>query len=175
MQAIATVLACGGGAVAAGVYLNFSVRVMPSLDRLATADAGAGAGVGAATAIARMQRFNVTAVQWPFMSAFFGAALGSVYLVVAPPVMRDATLPAVLAGVGGALYLAGFLLTIAFHVPRNNALARLDPATADSTTKWAEYSRPWSAANTVRAVLSVASVVGILTAVGVAGVNESAG
>lgn len=165
--AIATALALGGGTVAAGVYVNFSARVMPGLSMLTAADSG--------EAIARMQGFNDNAVQWPFLSAFFGAAVGSAYLVAAPLVSRDVSATSLLAGVGGVLYLVGFLITIAYNVPRNNLLAALDPTAPESEAIWGLYLREWTAANTVRAGLSVAGAISLLASVGVAAFEKASG
>jgi uncharacterized membrane protein len=59
---------------------------------------------------------------------------------------------AVLLLAGGTLYLVGVIgLTVAYHVPRNDALAALDPASADAAQHWATYLREWTRANHVRA------------------------
>lgn len=134
-------------AVTAGVYLNFTARVMPSLGRLSD-PAG----------IARMQAFNRTAVQPPFMLCFFGAALAGGYLIVR--VARgDRSAADLLLAAGGAAYLAGFLLTIGYNVPLNDRLARLDPHAASSVAVWRGYLRDWTAANSVRAGLSMLACV----------------
>lgn len=40
-------------------------------------------------------------------------------------------------------------MTVAFQVPRNEALARVDP---DNVEYWARYVREWTAGNHVRTV-----------------------
>ena len=61
---------------------------------------------------------------------------------------------------GGLSYLiGGFLLTAAYHVPRNNAIDRLDPTDESSTAKWATYLAEWVPWNHVRALASLASLV----------------
>lgn len=60
--------------------------------------------------------------------------------------------------VGGALYLVGtILLTIAYHVPRNKALARVEPHCADAESPWTRYLSGWTAWNHVRAAAALAA------------------
>jgi uncharacterized membrane protein len=60
--------------------------------------------------------------------------------------------------VGGLLYDAGVvLLTIAYHVPRNDALAALDPNSTEAATHWKRYLTSWTAANHVRTIAPLAS------------------
>jgi uncharacterized membrane protein len=60
--------------------------------------------------------------------------------------------------VGSLLYLVGtVLLTIAYHVPRNDALARVEPHSADAESHWVRYLSGWTAWNHVRAAASIAA------------------
>lgn len=145
---LAVALPCG---VTAAVYANFSLRVMPALGRLPDA-----------TGIARMQQFNRTAVQAPFMTCFFGAAIGSVWLALRA-LRSDHTRAGLLAGAGGGLYLVGFLLTIVYNVPLNERLAR---ATGADVDVWRRYLTVWTRANSVRAVLSGVACLLLLAAIG---------
>lgn len=149
-------------AVTAGVYVNFSARVMPSLGRMPNA-------VG----IARMQGFNKTALQAPFMVCFFGAALASGYLVVRFA-RGDRSVSDLLLAAGGTAYLAGFLLTIGYNVPLNERLAAADPHAASSVGLWRDYLQQWTTANSVRAVLSTAAVGLIVAGLVVGGRGRSA-
>lgn len=144
MRMMAGLLAAGGvtTAVTTIVYTNFSARVMPSL-----------AGLPAAQGISRMQGFNRTAVQPPFMLCFFGSAAVAAVLLVRLA-RGERSLADLLAGAGAVASLAAFVLTIAYHVPRNDALARLDPAAPSSVEAWETYLREWTRANKVRAALS---------------------
>jgi uncharacterized membrane protein len=55
---------------------------------------------------------------------------------------------------GAALYLVGtFGVTMVFNVPRNNALARLEPA--DSVAAWRRYVQEWTWWNHVRTLAAV--------------------
>ena len=133
-----------GSVVAGGVYVNFSARVMPRLAQLTTQEG-----------VATMQQFNRTALQAPFMTVFFGSAALSGWVLVRSLRAPERGLPEVLAASGSVCYLAGFALTIAYNVPRNEALDRLDPSAASTVPVWQTYLQEWTAANTVRAGLSV--------------------
>jgi uncharacterized membrane protein len=57
---------------------------------------------------------------------------------------------------GGVLYLVGSLgLTMAYNVPRNDALARLDPDAPAAQPAWRTYVSEWTAANHLRAAASL--------------------
>lgn len=59
---------------------------------------------------------------------------------------------------GGALYLiGGFLVTVLFNVPRNNALARIAAADPQSARLWSDYLATWTAWNHVRTAASLAA------------------
>ncbi|YAL83200.1 DUF1772 domain-containing protein [Dermacoccaceae bacterium W4C1] len=141
-------------AVTALVYTNFTLRVMPALSRLPE-----GAG------IARMQQFNRTAVQLPFMACFFGAAIGSVVLCWwawrsdAAPLVRSCW------ALAGAAYLFGFALTIGVNVPLNERLARVGHVDGPALALWREYLHRWTAANTVRAFASGAAALAAVAAI----------
>ncbi|GAB3708345.1 anthrone oxygenase family protein [Mariniluteicoccus flavus] len=143
---LTNLFALAASAVVAGVYANFSARVMPRLATLATTEG-----------VATMQGFNRTAVQAPFMIAFFGgAALGA--FQVARFVRGERGLVDTLAAGAGLAHLAAFRLTLAYNVPRNEHLARLSPGSAEAGAYWPVYLREWTGANTVRAVCALAAV-----------------
>jgi uncharacterized membrane protein len=59
---------------------------------------------------------------------------------------------------GSVLYLVGsIVVTMAFNVPRNNALAALAPASAEGAQLWASYLAEWTAWNHVRTIASFAA------------------
>ena len=63
------------------------------------------------------------------------------------------------------LYLGGVVLvTIAFNVPRNDALAAVDADSADGALRWARYVPGWTAWNTVRTVAALASAAALTIA-----------
>ena len=146
------VSACGavGSAVVGGIYTNFSARVMPWLGSLPDAEA-----------IETMQKFNRTAVQVPFTTFFFGTAIASTWTVVHNVRKTDRGIGDQLSAAGGLLYLAGWVLTIVYNVPRNNRLADVVAGTAEGVRVWHMYLDEWTSANSVRAVLSLLGAVGL--------------
>lgn len=136
-----TIVTALGSALVAGVFLGFSTFIMPALAQLP-----------APQGIAAMQSINVMAVRPPFMVFFIGTALLSVATIVVGVADSDAYLIA-----GGALYLIGsFGLTIAYNVPRNDALAAVDPGSPAGAQVWERYLREWVAANHVRTLAGLA-------------------
>lgn len=134
-----TIAAALGSGLAAGVFFAFSTFVMPALGRL-PAERG----------VAAMQAINVAAINPWFMTALFGTAAVCLATIVAALVSWDASYGPYLL-IGGGLYLLGVIgVTMAFNVPRNDALARLDPIEAE--TYWAPYLREWTAWNHVRTI-----------------------
>jgi uncharacterized membrane protein len=144
--ALAVAAAIGAG-LAAGVLFAFSAFVMRALGRLP-----------AAQGISAMQAINKAAPTPLFMTALFGTAMACVALA-ALALSRLGEPQALYMLIGSALYLAGIVLTIAYHVPRNNALALLDPHSSDAAADWARYLTAWTAWNHVRTLTSLASAV----------------
>jgi uncharacterized membrane protein len=107
--------------------------------------------------VAAMQAINVEAVTLAFMVALFGTAVACGALTVFALFAWDERFaPYLLAG--SALYLVGtILLTIAYHVPRNEALARVEPHSADAESHWTRYLSGWTIWNHVRAASSLAA------------------
>lgn len=145
LRALTLAAAIGCGAVG-GVFFGFSGFVMAGLARLP-----------AAQGIAAMQSINVAAVRPAFLSVLLGSAAACVPLAVAGA-RSWGERPAGLLLAGSGLYVVGTVgLTIAYHVPRNDALAALDPASAQAAQHWAGYLREWTAANHVRAAAALAA------------------
>jgi uncharacterized membrane protein len=143
--ALTLVSAVGCGLVA-GVFFAFSAFVMKALDRLPPAQG-----------IAAMQSINVAVINPVFMAAFLGTAASCVLVAIAS-LLRWTESGAVHLLVGSLLYLLGtVLVTIAFNVPRNDALAGVDPASADGSSLWAGYVTSWTAWNTVRSAAALAA------------------
>jgi uncharacterized membrane protein len=98
------------------------------------------------------------------MLPFLGTAAACVFLAVAS--LRAWSRPGsayLLAG--SLLYLIGTLLvTIVFNVPRNNALAAVDPASADGARLWAGYLSSWTAWNHVRGAAALAAAAALTLA-----------
>lgn len=146
----AGILGCG---VVAGVFFAFSGFIMPALERLP-----------APRGTAAMQAINVTAVTPPLMIALFGSAV--VCLAIGVEAVRSWGTPgAGLRLLAALLYLVGGVgVTIIFNVPRNNALAALDPESAQAAAYWATYLREWTTWNSVRALASGLAAVALLGA-----------
>jgi uncharacterized membrane protein len=141
--ALVTAIAC---ALVAGFFFAFSACVMKSLARLP-----------APQGVAAMQSINVVVINPLIMGALFGTALACAVLVVAAFVEWGEPY-AVYLLVGGLLYLVGaILLTIVYHVPRNDALATLDPDEPGAASHWDRYARTWTAWNHARTVLPLAA------------------
>jgi len=133
---LATALGCG---LIAGVFFAFSTFVMPALGRLP-----------APHGIAAMQAINVAAITPSFMAALFGTGLACAILIVGS-LATGPSRGAVYVLLGSLLYLAGaVLVTIVFNVPRNDALAAVDAASAEGASRWGAYLASWTAWNHVR-------------------------
>jgi uncharacterized membrane protein len=110
-----------------------------------------------APGIAAMQSINVMAPTPVFMTALFGT--GVLCLAVAVWALADwdgSYGPWLLAG--SALYLLGPVgVTMGYNVPRNNALAGVDPTHADAEALWRRYVTEWMRGNHVRVLAGVAA------------------
>ncbi len=149
---VVLVAALGCGAVG-GVFFAFSAFVMDGLARLP-----------APLGVPAMQSINVTAVRPAFMTALFGTAAVCVVVAFAA-VLSWGDARAVLLLVGSGLCLLGTIaLTIAYHVPRNDELARVDPGASGAEALWTRYVRSWTRANHVRAGASLAAAAAFVLA-----------
>jgi uncharacterized membrane protein len=138
-----TVIAALGCGLIAGAFFVFSVMVMPSLDRLPPAQG-----------TAAMQAINEAALRPPFLGVFVGTAAVCAAVVVASLVDWDDASAYLLAG--GLLYVLGvFALTAGYHVPRNDALAEVEPSSADAPGQWTRYVAEWTTGNHVRAAAAL--------------------
>ena len=138
-------LGCG---LVAGIFFAFSTFVMKALAR-----------VPSAQGIAAMQSINITVINPWFMAVFLGTAAACA-LVAAYSLLRWSEAGAAYLLSGSLAYLIGtFLVTIVFNVPRNNALAAVDPASANGARLWASYIISWTAWNHVRTAAALAAEV----------------
>ncbi|MFM9367238.1 DUF1772 domain-containing protein [Streptomyces sp. Da 82-17] len=139
---LAAALGCG---LVAGVFFAFSTSVMRTL-----------AALPPAQGIAAMQKLNVLIVNPLFLAVFMGTAGLCAVVAVVTFVLwpNPGTAPLLL---GCALYLFGsFGVTVAANIPRNEALAKLDPEAAESVEPWRSYVREWTAWNHIRAAGALA-------------------
>jgi uncharacterized membrane protein len=124
-----------GCAVNGGIFFAFSSFVMPALNRL-----------GPERATTAMKAIDVAAVRPAFMTVLFGTAALTVVTGISGIRQRDALLVA-----GSAVFLVGAIgVTIGYHVPLNDALAR-------GSVTWADYAPGWTALNHVRAASGIAA------------------
>ncbi|MER9594603.1 anthrone oxygenase family protein [Mesorhizobium sp. M0244] len=142
-----TFVAALGSGIVGGVFFAFSSFVMPGLARMP-----------AAGGIAAMNSLNVTAVTPMFMTALFGTGL--VCLVLAAGALIGLSQPGAFWLLAGALiYLVGNpIVTMIFNVPLNNALAAVDPASANGAAMWTTYLRDWVMWNHVRTITAIAAL-----------------
>ena len=128
----ATALGC---AVNGGIFFAFSSFVMPALNRL-----------GPERATVAMKAIDVAAVRPAFMTVLFGTAALTVATGISGIRHQDPLLIA-----GSAVFLVGTIgVTIGYHVPLNDALAK-------GSTTWADYAPGWTALNHVRAASGIAA------------------
>ena len=148
-----TLISALGCGLVAGVFFAFSAFVMKALARLP-----------AAQGIAAMQAINVAAITPAFMGALFGtAALCAALVIAALSSWGEAGAAWLL--VGGLLYLVGAIaMTMAFNVPRNNALAAIAPESAEGANLWARYVVEWTACNHLRAAACLAAAASLTVA-----------
>lgn len=124
-----------GSGLLGGIYLAFSVAVLPGLRRRPPGEA-----------TATMREVNRAILNPVFGLLFGGTALACAALLVT----------AVLAGdplrIAGALAgLAGFVVTASVNIPINTAV--------DRGGEWGPLARRWTVANHVRAATSALTVV----------------
>jgi uncharacterized membrane protein len=139
-----TLVAAVGAGVTGGVYFAFSTFVMRGLRRLPERQG-----------LQAMQAINQAAPTPLFMTALFGTAALCVGLVVVGA-RRWGDAGAVQLVVGSSLYLVSVVLTIAFHVPRNDALDQVDAASAGAAQRWLDYASVWTLGNHVRTLAAIA-------------------
>jgi len=134
-----TLFAALGSGVAAGVFFAFSAFVMKALDQLP-----------APQAIAAMQAINAAAPTPAFMAVLLGTALACGALILSSAfVWGEPSALCLLAG--GALYLICAIgPTAVYHVPRNEALAKVEPRGAGAEDRWSRYFAGWTAWNHLR-------------------------
>ena len=141
---LTTITAVGSG-LAGGVFFAFSSFVMPALRRLPNPQG-----------IAAMQSINKQAPTPAFMALLFGTAAMSAGLGVYALLHRDQPQSSWLLG-GSLSYLASIVITGAFHIPRNDKLASMDPGAAESARYWTTYLSQWTAGNHLRTVTCAAA------------------
>lgn len=145
---VLTIMAALAAGTVGGVFFAFSTFVMPALARLP-------APIG----LRAMQSINVAVINPSFMTPFMGGAALCV-ATASLAALRRTDPGALWLFIGSALYLLGcFGVTIVCNVPRNNAMARLDPDDPASAEVWAAYCSSWTGWNHIRATASLGAAV----------------
>jgi len=145
---ILTLLSALGSGLIAGVFFGFSTFVMRALARRPPAEG-----------IAAMQSINVVVINPAFLAAFLGTAVTCLAVAVLS-VLRWHEPGAVYRLSGSVLYLVGtFGVTMVCNVPRNDALAAVDPTSEGGARLWADYLVSWTAWNHVRTAAAFAAAV----------------
>lgn len=137
-------------ALLGGVFVAFSDFIMRAL--------GVTGGAGGPEA---MQAINREVFRYVFMTLFIGMV--PVSLVLAAGAVMTVASPAPFVA-AAAIYMVGvFGITAVFNVPMNNALAALDPASADGLKYWTTtYLPDWTFWNSVRAVACLVASAAVL-------------
>src|SRR6516225_6313311 len=143
-------LSCG---LAAGIFYAFSSLVMRALARIPSS-----------AGIAAMQSINVSVINPWFITALFGpAVICSVLAVIS--LLRWNREGAVFLLAGSVLYLVGtMMVTFVFNVPLNDTLATVDPASAESVSRWDNYLSTWTNWNHLRTLAAFLAAVAFLLA-----------
>jgi uncharacterized membrane protein len=140
LPVLAFISALGSG-LAAGLLFAFSVCVMTALARLPPEQG-----------IAAMQSINVSILNPWFLSVYFGTAAICIALATAS-VFRWGQAGTVYLLAGSLLYLIGTIaVTIGLNVPLNDALAAVQPTSADGADLWTRFVARWTAWNHVRTI-----------------------
>lgn len=143
MLTLSAALGCG---VVSGVFFAFSSFVMKALGRLP-----------APQAIVTMQEINTAATTPAFMALLFGTALACGALILSSFFVWGESYAGYLL-IGGASYLGCVIgPTAVYHVPRNEALAKVDPRGVDAGGRWSRYLSGWTAWNHLRFAGAVAA------------------
>jgi uncharacterized membrane protein len=136
-------IGCG---LLAGVYFAFSTFIMTALGR-----------IGQVPCIVAMNAINTAIVQSLFMPVFLCTTLTGLVLAILA-IVRWGEPATMTMAAGGIVYVVGmFVCTMVFNVPLNDALAAVDPASAEGTSLWARYRNDWTWWNHVRTISSTAA------------------
>jgi len=129
-----------------GLFFIFSNTIMKALARISPQ-----------CGIAAMQAINIVILNPTFLTLFIGTALVSLCLGIFAAIYVPK--PAQLSLIAGSiLYVVGcFFVTITCHVPRNDALAKINSDHPDAIPIWQNYLMTWTRWNHVRTVSTFAS------------------
>ena len=145
MTTLALVLAIGSGLIG-GVFFAFSTFIMRALGR-----------VPASEGVRAMQAINVTVLTPWFLGIFLGTGVGCGALLALLFVRGRPEGSGVLIGAATTYLVGSILVTIAFNIPRNERLARVEADAPETAALWDGYLREWTFWNHVRTAASVAA------------------
>jgi uncharacterized membrane protein len=146
-----------GAGLVAGTFFAFSTFVMAALGRLPVHEG-----------IRAMQEINITVINPWFMTALFGTGAACLAVIVAALADWEGSYGPYLVSAGAVYVVACIGVTMAFNVPRNNVLARLEPANPKAEETWRRYLVEWTAWNTVRTIASLAAMAALIGGVAAA-------
>lgn len=135
---LAVIIAALASGVVGGVFYGFSTFIMGALHALAPS-----AGITA------MQSINIVVKNVWFVGLMFGLVPLFIWLGVTS--YSSPALASRLRLLAALVYVIGCIgVTIACNVPRNDALALVDPNSHEGATLWASYVPTWTLWNHVR-------------------------
>ena len=141
-----------GYAVIGGVFIAFSDFIMRSLTL---------SSQGSVT----MQVINREVFHWIFMALFIGLAPLSLAMALYGLIVVEGPTGTLIVIAGLVYFIGCFGVTASFNVPMNNALAALQPGSADIESYWAAtYVPRWTYWNSVRAAACIVAAAGIAAA-----------
>ncbi|ESZ75018.1 MULTISPECIES: DUF1772 domain-containing protein [unclassified Mesorhizobium] len=142
-----TIIAAIGSGVVGGVFFAFSNFIMAALARLPVPQG-----------IAAMNSINITVITPTFMTALFGTGLLCLVLIAAV-LMGWSQSGSYWLLAGAVIYLIGNpIVTMVFNVPLNDALAAVDPASANGAAVWANHLNQWVMWNHIRTITAIVSM-----------------
>ena len=143
-----TIICAVGAGMNAGAFFTFSTFTIEGLKRLPPTQ-------GAAA----MQSINKEAPTPLFMLLLFGTGAACVVLGIRAALNLDDS-ASIYQLIAAALYIVGVVvLTVGYHVPRNNKLEALDPNSAEGIAYWATYLKEWVRMNHIRTIAPLATAV----------------
>jgi uncharacterized membrane protein len=142
-----TLFATIGAGLMAGLFFVFSDFLMRVLDRRPPREA-----------IATMQSINELIVNPLFLLFLVGTALAGLFLAGYSLLSLDGPERTWLVAGGLTYVLGAIILTGAYHIPRNDALDKVDPNSADAAAKWSNYLSEWLPVHHLRTLATVVSM-----------------
>jgi uncharacterized membrane protein len=146
-----------GAAVAGGVFFAFSNFVMRALGR-----------IPAAEGIRAMQEINVTVINPWFMTALFGTGVACLAVIVVTLAEWESSYGPYLVAAGAVYVVGTVVVTMALNVPRNEALARVEPGGGEGDAVWGRYLVEWTRWNSVRTFASLATTAALMAGIAAA-------